>query len=168
MQEEKTHDRETHGMSGEIDEKTPINKVKAPNLLERAKEEIVALVDTIQSKKDQIHDIHEKKDEKEVKLPNPPEKAKGENEATMLKEKTHKKETHGTSNDIDENTPIDRIKAPNVFERAKEEIEAIVEAIHPKGPDHEPHSMKGGGFWESLGRFLDRFCSSMTMTGKRD
>lgn len=34
--------------------------------------------------------------------------------------------------DIDEKTPLEEVKAPNVFERAKEEIEAIVEAIHPK------------------------------------
>lgn len=48
------------------------------------------------------------------------------------KPKAHHKETHGTSNDIDENTPVDEVKAPSVFERAKEEIEAIVEAIHHK------------------------------------
>ncbi|KAG0493073.1 hypothetical protein HPP92_006179 [Vanilla planifolia] len=36
----------------------------------------------------------------------------------------HSKETHGTSDDIDENTPIDKVKGPSVFQRAKEEIEA--------------------------------------------
>jgi hypothetical protein len=46
--------------------------------------------------------------------------------------KTHETETHGTSNDISEDTPVDKVKGPNVFERAKEEIEAIVEAILPK------------------------------------
>jgi hypothetical protein len=46
--------------------------------------------------------------------------------------KTHEKETHGTSNDISEDTPVDKVKGPNVFERAKEEIEAVVEAILPK------------------------------------
>jgi hypothetical protein len=52
------------------------------------------------------------------------------------KMKMHKKETHGTSDDIDEDTPIEKVKGPNIFERAKEEIEAIVEAIHPhKGSD---------------------------------
>lgn len=50
----------------------------------------------------------------------------------MHKIKTHKNETHGTSNDISEDTPIEKVKGPNVFERAKEEIEAIVEAFHPK------------------------------------
>ncbi|BBG98838.1 hypothetical protein Prudu_008338, partial [Prunus dulcis] len=44
----------------------------------------------------------------------------------------HHKETHGTSDDIDETTPVDEVKGPGVFERIKEEVEAIVEAIHPK------------------------------------
>ncbi|XP_059643097.1 uncharacterized protein LOC132284969 [Cornus florida] len=46
---------------------------------------------------------------------------------------SHHKETHGTSDDIDEKIPIDEFKGPTVFERVKEEIEAVVEAIiHPK------------------------------------
>ncbi|XP_074294843.1 uncharacterized protein LOC141622747 [Silene latifolia] len=44
----------------------------------------------------------------------------------------HDEETHGTSDDIDENTPPEAVKGPNVFQRAKEEVEAIFEAIHPK------------------------------------
>lgn len=36
------------------------------------------------------------------------------------------------SDDIDENTPVDDVKAPGMFERAKEEIEALIETIHPK------------------------------------
>lgn len=44
----------------------------------------------------------------------------------------HHKETHGMSNDIDENTPIDEVKGPSVFERAKEEIEAVLRTIHGK------------------------------------
>lgn len=57
--------------------------------------------------------------------------SKEHSEADMHK-KTHENETHGTSNDISEDTPVNKVKGPNVFERAKEEIEAIVEAIHPK------------------------------------
>lgn len=72
---------------------------------------------------------------KEVKEPNSGEKAKEESEGSMLKGKAHTTETHGTSSDVDENTPIDKIKGPNVFERAMEEIEAIVEAIHPRRKD---------------------------------
>lgn len=44
----------------------------------------------------------------------------------------HHKETHGMRKDIDENTPLSDVKAPNVFERAKEEIEALVQTIHLK------------------------------------
>lgn len=72
-----------------------VKDVKAPNLIERAKEGIEAM----------IH--HDKKPQ-------------------------HHKETHGTSDDIDESTPVDEVKGPNVFERVKEEIEAVVQSIHPK------------------------------------
>ncbi|KAC9903981.1 hypothetical protein R6Q59_036189 [Mikania micrantha] len=44
----------------------------------------------------------------------------------------HDKETHGTSDDIDKDTPIEKVKGPGVLERAKEEVEALVEAVHPK------------------------------------
>ncbi|OVA04444.1 hypothetical protein BVC80_1717g2 [Macleaya cordata] len=74
----------------------------------------------------------------------------------------HHKETHGKSDDIDENTPIDEIKAPGVFERAKEEIEALVEAIHPKKKESENHdssSKKEGGFFASIGRNFEKICS---------
>ncbi|CAN0878054.1 hypothetical protein LINGRAHAP2_LOCUS12255 [Linum grandiflorum] len=51
--------------------------------------------------------------------------------------KQHDKETHGTSNDIDENTSIDEVKGPGVLQRAKEEIEALVETIHPPKKEDE-------------------------------
>lgn len=68
------------------------------------------------------------------------ERAKEEIGALLHTEKSHNdhKETHGMRTDIDEKTPLDNVKAPNMFERAKEEFEAIVEAIHPKkeSPTH--------------------------------
>ncbi|KAI4329110.1 hypothetical protein L6164_021410 [Bauhinia variegata] len=72
--------------------------------------------------------------EKDVTPPNILERAKEEIEAIFHREKSpvHHNETHGRSDDIDENTSIDQVKGPNVFERVKEEIEAVVEAIHPK------------------------------------
>ncbi|KAM7254557.1 hypothetical protein ACFE04_003937 [Oxalis oulophora] len=71
--------------------------------------------------------------EKDVKAPNFIKRAKEEVEAiTHSPQHQHDKETHGTSNDIDEDTPIDEVKGPGVFERAKEEVEAIVQAILPK------------------------------------
>ncbi|CAH9128191.1 unnamed protein product [Cuscuta epithymum] len=59
----------------------------------------------------------------EETCPNINEKAK--------KEVHHDKETHGRSGEIDENTSVDEIKGPNVFERAKEEFDAVVDAILP-------------------------------------
>ncbi|KAJ8756076.1 hypothetical protein K2173_024623 [Erythroxylum novogranatense] len=71
--------------------------------------------------------------EKGAKGPNLIERAKEEIEAMLHPDKSprHHKETHGTSDDIDENTSTDEVKAPNVFERVKEEVEAITETIHP-------------------------------------
>ncbi|KAI6671763.1 hypothetical protein NL676_006648 [Syzygium grande] len=71
---------------------------------------------------------------KDVKAPNIFERAKEEVEAVFHANRSphHHKETHGMSDDIDENTPVDEVKGPSVFERAKEEIEALVGVIHPK------------------------------------
>ncbi|KAG8388399.1 hypothetical protein BUALT_Bualt02G0121800 [Buddleja alternifolia] len=72
---------------------------------------------------------------KDVTSPKSTERAKEEKEAVIHSDESprHHKETHGTSDDIDTNTPIDEVKGPNVSERVKEEIEAVVEAvIHPK------------------------------------
>lgn len=62
------------------------------------------------------------------------ERAKEEIEAITHANKSpsHHKETHGTSDDIDENTQIDDVKGPNLFERVKEEVEALVGTILPK------------------------------------
>ncbi|GFZ08112.1 hypothetical protein Acr_19g0010490 [Actinidia rufa] len=72
--------------------------------------------------------------EKDVKAPNLFERAAEEIEAIMHSEKSprHHKETHGTGDDIDVDTPVDEVKGPNAFERVKEEIETVVEAIHHK------------------------------------
>lgn len=48
-----------------------------------------------------------------------------------VKAAQHQHESHGTSDDINKNTAVEEIKGPSVFERAKEEIEALVESIHP-------------------------------------
>ncbi|KAM3747304.1 hypothetical protein ACB098_05G025000 [Castanea mollissima] len=73
-------------------------------------------------------------EEKDVKAPNIIERAKEEIEAIVHTDNSphHHKETHGRSDDIDENTPVDEVKGPNVFERVKEEVEALVGAILPK------------------------------------
>ncbi|KAI7750669.1 hypothetical protein M8C21_029513, partial [Ambrosia artemisiifolia] len=69
-----------------------------------------------------------KSQEEEAKAPNLIEKGKEE----VKKSASHDKETHGTSNDIDEDTPVEKVKGPGILERTKEEIEAVVEAINPK------------------------------------
>uniref|UniRef100_A0A7N0VAH7 Uncharacterized protein n=1 Tax=Kalanchoe fedtschenkoi TaxID=63787 RepID=A0A7N0VAH7_KALFE len=51
----------------------------------------------------------------------------------------HHKETHGTSDDIDEDTPVQEVKGPGVFHRLKEEVEAIVQAVHPKKKESPSH-----------------------------
>lgn len=73
----------------------------------------------------------------------------------------HHKETHGMSNDIDENTSIDEVKAPNVFERAKEEIEAVLQTVHPKKEhnDSVPSEKSEGGFRATIGKGLEKVCS---------
>lgn len=44
----------------------------------------------------------------------------------------HNRESHGLNSDIDENTSVDDVRAPNVFERAKEELQALAEVFHHK------------------------------------
>ncbi|KAK3025788.1 hypothetical protein RJ639_041944 [Escallonia herrerae] len=102
--------------------------------------------------------------EKDVKAPNLIERAKEGMEAMMHKEKSphrHHKETHGKSEDINENTSTSEIKGPNVFERAKEEIEALIQTIHPKKQSDNVVSSpkKEDGFCVSLGKGLAKVCS---------
>ncbi|XP_059634810.1 uncharacterized protein LOC132277092 [Cornus florida] len=179
------HHKETHGLRSDIDENTPISDVKAPNVFERAKEEIQALVQTIHPNKEpenhgsspngeKRHESvkeelkPEKSDShagKDAKAHNLIERAKEEFKEILHKEKSphhHHKETHGMSNDIDENTPIHEVKGPSVFERAKEEVEALVQTIHPK---KEPRNVvsspkEEGGFRVSVGRALEKVCTA--------
>ena len=100
-----------------------------------------------------------------MKAPNLVEIGKGEFEATLHKDKSphgHHKETHGTSDDINENTPINEVKGPNIFERAKEEIEALVQTIHPKkesGIVGSSPKKGSSGVWVSIGKALEKVCS---------
>ena len=63
----------------------------------------------------------------------------------MNKGGIHNKETHGTSGDITEQTSVEKVKGPNLFERAKEEIEALAAAIHDKMEHHSSPRGKEGG-----------------------
>lgn len=65
----------------------------------------------------------------------------------MNKDKVHDKETHGTSSDINENTSVDKVKGPNLLERAKEEIEALAGSVHTNMEHHSsPHEKKDGNY----------------------
>lgn len=60
------------------------------------------------------------------------------------KHQTQNKETHGLRDDIDANTPINDVKGPNVFERVKEEFEAITVSIHSRDKNQDsPSSIQG-------------------------
>ncbi|KAK4754043.1 hypothetical protein SAY87_002147 [Trapa incisa] len=80
----------------------------------------------------------EKESERDRKGPNLLERAKEEMEAVIRSGKDssqphrHHKETHGMSDDINENTPISEVKGPSIFHRVKEEVEALAEAVHAK------------------------------------
>ncbi|KAF8049820.1 hypothetical protein N665_2112s0005 [Sinapis alba] len=79
-------------------------------------------------------------EEKTIRAPNVLERVKEEIEAIgHHHEKSrshHHKETHGTSDDIDQNTSVDDVKGPGLFERVKEEVEAIVNVVVT--PKHSP------------------------------
>ncbi|KAI3772795.1 hypothetical protein L6452_03989 [Arctium lappa] len=155
----KTSNVETHGLRDDIDVNTPIGDVKGPNVFERAKEEFEAIVVM----------IHRRKGDKNQASPSSVQRddatftgskhgnqsssadkgvnGKEETEALLHTEKrsTHNKETHGLRDDIDVNTPLSDIKGPNVFERVKEEFEAIVESIHQRKEDKNQDSPSSVG-----------------------
>ncbi|KAL1363738.1 hypothetical protein HN51_011934 [Arachis hypogaea] len=149
------HSRETHGVNNCIDENTSLDDVKAPNVFERAKEEFQALAQLFHQKKEaHAHDTGDGNQIAESKfkheIPNSPsaEKKAKSSSANLIartkkeikgiihnnksKHHPHHKETHGRNDDIDENTPANEVKGPNVFGRVKEEFEAVLQAILPK------------------------------------
>ncbi|GAB2219549.1 hypothetical protein Droror1_Dr00007186 [Drosera rotundifolia] len=86
----------------------------------------------------------------------------------------HQKETHGTSGSIDENTPLTEVKAPNVFERAKEEVQALVQTVHhskkqaavdpppPPVPAPAPREKEEGCVF-TLARGFQKVCAPWTI-----
>ncbi|KAG6411651.1 hypothetical protein SASPL_129735 [Salvia splendens] len=126
------HHKETHGLREDIDCNTPTGDVKAPNVFERAKEEIEAIVEAIHPKKDsKSHDSREMNTPTKSSAKSELHSEWKENAAGNESEKHHK-EKHGMSDDIED------VRGPNVFERAKEEIEALIETIHPKKDSDRP------------------------------
>ncbi|XP_004513432.1 uncharacterized protein [Cicer arietinum] len=151
-QKSSCHHRETHGLNSDIDENTSLDDVKAPNVFERAKEEFQALAQVFHHNSEasshddirvgnQIAESNHKQEtlkspsETKAKKANIFVRAKEEIKAVIHHDKSkhhHHKETHGRNDDINENTPIDEVKGPNVYERVKEEFQAVFQAIHPK------------------------------------
>jgi hypothetical protein len=74
------------------------------------------------------------------------------NDSKQGRDGIHDKETHGRSGDIDENTSPQKIKAPNLIERAKEEVKALVIAIHHPNKDH--HHQTNGILHSSTGVYF--------------
>ncbi|KAE9608141.1 hypothetical protein Lal_00003707 [Lupinus albus] len=145
------HNRETHGLHNGIDDNTSLDEVKGPNLFERAKEEFQAIAQVFHHKKEtqtydtsNVNQMVEPKHKEQIpsSLSDKNEKeenifvrAKKEIKAIIHHDKSqhhHHEDTHGTSDDIDENTPSNEVKGPNVLERVKDEFEAVLQAIHPK------------------------------------
>ncbi|KAG7534529.1 hypothetical protein ISN45_Aa08g020770 [Arabidopsis thaliana x Arabidopsis arenosa] len=156
-------DRSDKKIHVDIDE----SKVKAPNMFERAKEEFDAVVGAIhqrKSSKDESDKMEFKSEKAEdgKKKPNMIKKAREDLKSLFQKEKPprhyHHKETHGRSDDINENTPVDEVKAPNVLERAKEEIEAVIDTIHPNLRSRSV-SPERAGFACNIGKGLEKICS---------
>ncbi|KAL3642940.1 hypothetical protein CASFOL_013755 [Castilleja foliolosa] len=176
------HHKETHGLRGDIDVNTSASDVKAPNVFERAKEEIEAIVGVIHGRKEsrdsdlqlsgETRDSAAKdtleteksglySEKNNVKAPTIGGMSKEKSKSVGHKPHRHHKETHGTSYDFDENTPISEFKGPNVFERAKEEIEALVHTIHHKKDTGNDVSSakKKGWFPTSIGKGSDKMSS---------
>lgn len=107
------HHHETHGKRTDIDENTPLQDVRAPNVFERAKEELEALVTAVHPKKESP--IHERSN------------------GTTAKDSKEKAADSLSGKEV---------KAPNLLERAKEEIDAILHT--EKSPKHhkETHGMR--------------------------
>ncbi|KAJ9547894.1 hypothetical protein OSB04_020437 [Centaurea solstitialis] len=115
----------TRRLRDDIDVNTPIGDIKGPNVLERAKEEFVAIVEAIQQRK-------EGGSPSSVRRDNCLFKGSKNEKPSSPAGTPRNKETHGLRDDIDVNTPLSDIKGPNVFERVKEEFEAIVEIINQR------------------------------------
>ncbi|CAK9319154.1 unnamed protein product [Citrullus colocynthis] len=129
------HIKETHGRRNDIDENTPLDEVRAPNVFERMKEEIEALVQTIHPKDETVAaesqgEKTESQSDSTVNAAKVFERAEDEIEKLLHFNKT--KETHGQRDDIGEDTPLNEVKAPNLLERALEEYEAFIQTIHSK------------------------------------
>ncbi|KAK9275667.1 hypothetical protein L1049_022934 [Liquidambar formosana] len=124
--------------------------VKAPNIFERAKEEIEAILHTEKSPHHhkETHGLRDDIDEStplnDVKAPNVFERAKEEIEALVQAIHTNKESQRDeTTKGESKPDPLadNDVKAPNLIERAKEEVEAI---LHRERSPHHHHKETHG------------------------
>ncbi|KAH0896559.1 hypothetical protein HID58_046127 [Brassica napus] len=178
-----------HGSDKKIHGDIDVSKVKAPNMFERAKEEFDAVIGVIhqhKSSRDESDKMELKSEKTGSILFSHKDAKKKRNMIRNAKEEIkslfhskekphrhhhHRKDSHGSSDDIDENTHVDEVKAPNVFDRSEEEIEAVViDTIHPEkneidGSDSPKSSRSASlekeraGFGCSLGKWLEKICA---------
>ncbi|XP_076886771.1 uncharacterized protein LOC143536728 isoform X1 [Bidens hawaiensis] len=133
------HRKETHGRGEDINIDTPISEFKGPNVFDRAKEEFAAIVDIVQSKRESDHAAAKKQSKIAAGSP------------------SHRKETHGRGEDIDPDTPASEFKGPNIFHRAKEEIQAIADTIQSKKEsDKDAETPKKDGLRASISKKLQK------------
>lgn len=45
----------------------------------------------------------------------------------------HNRESHGADDGINENTPLEDVKGPSIFQRIKEELQALFKTLTSKG-----------------------------------
>ncbi|XP_076918793.1 uncharacterized protein LOC143579339 isoform X2 [Bidens hawaiensis] len=132
------HRKETHGRGEDINIDTPISEFKGPNVFDRAKEEFAAIVDIVQSKRES-------------------DRAAAKKKSKITGSPSHRKETHGRGEDIDTDTPASEFKGPNIFHRAKEEIQAIADTIQSKKEsDKDAETPKKDGLRASISKKLQK------------
>ncbi|GLT79106.1 hypothetical protein SLA2020_506110 [Shorea laevis] len=133
--------------------------VKGPNIFERAKEDIEAVVHTVKIHHHHHHhkethgmrqDIDENTPLGDVKAPNVFERAKEEIEALVeaihqrKESKTHDKRDQLTKAELHHEKSETEVKVPNLIERTKEEFQAIFHKEKSPPPHHHHHKETHG------------------------
>ncbi|GMI94893.1 hypothetical protein like AT5G57000 [Hibiscus trionum] len=116
--------------------------VKAPNIFERAKEEIEAVIHKETNGKSM--DIDETTPLGDVKAPNVFERVKEEFEAlvqTIHQNKHAHQRDHSDKEQSKHDKPENGVKSPSLFERAKEEIGSVLH--HEKSSNHHHKGTHG-------------------------
>eukprot|EP00249_Psilotum_nudum_P018155 c26663_g2_i1 orf=221-700(-) len=139
-----SHDNENWNQDKDLD----VEHVRAPNIFERVKEEIEAITQT----------IHEKHAKTKQRMIGHAEQGVSPTGDTHLPH-----DDDGMGSHIDD-LALEEVKAPNIFERAKEEIEAITHTINEKYDNKKQQSYVGNdtsgenGCWPCMGKTFEKIC----------